>query len=121
MIFSKIQLGAMLVMAALLLGLGLYTRHLVAQNGEHVMEITQLKEDIADWASTVKELDKELQERDKLLTKVEAERQVLRTEFNVWKRRYEDALRKDPSSRAWSEQPVPSAVADLLRERAPKN
>lgn len=115
MIFGRIQLGIIVVLAALLLGLGAYTKHVIEANGAYEVKIEQLNEDLSEWANLAHDLETQLKDRDQLLAKVEAERQVLRGEFKQWQRRYEDALRKDPSARAWSEQPVPSAVADLLR------
>lgn len=121
MIFGRIQLGIIVVLSALLLGLGWYTKTLIASNGEYEVMLMQAKEDLSDAYIAMDDLEKEMVKRDVLLAQVETERQVLRTEFKQWQRRYEDALRKDPSARAWSEQPVPAAVIDLLRNGTPAN
>jgi len=121
MIFGRIQLGIIVVLSALLLGLGWYTKTLVAETGEYEIKLMQAKEDLTDAYLVMEDLEKEIASRDVLLAKVETERQVLRAEFKQWQRRYEDALRKDPSARAWSEQPVPTAVVDLLRGDTPAN
>jgi hypothetical protein len=121
MIFGRIQLGIIVVLSALLLGLGWYTKTLIAETGEYEIKLMQANEDLHAAYLVAEDLEKEIKERDVLLAKVETERQVLRTEFKAWQRRYEDALRKDPSARAWSEQPVPAAVVDLLRNSRPAN
>jgi len=61
-------------------------------------------EDLRSYAKTV---DKALTQRDQALKTITAQREALRQQF-------EEALRNDPKTRAWADEPLPDAVRRLL-------
>jgi len=106
------------VVMLLIGGLGMYAKHVTTENATLEANVAQYQTTIASESAARARLQSELDRRDRLIAERDRERARIETKLQDTLRELKALYKMDSVALAWSEQPVPDAVIDILRNSA---